>query len=161
MNSEQLTVKTEEESKRQIEFDFERLKVYQASLGFLDEVFNICDQLPRKLQSSLDDQFRRAALSISNNLAEGSGKRSKKEKARYFETASDSTRECLSMFNVLLRQKLLDEERYSVLRSKGREITSMIYGLLHSLCTVRCLPFVVYCLLFTFPAPATGGSWCG
>ncbi|MBU4310114.1 four helix bundle protein, partial [bacterium] len=74
-----------------------------------------------------------AGLSISNNLAEGSGKKSKKEKARYYGTSLDSTRECISMNNVLLREKLINKETYLILRQKGKRITSMITGLINSL----------------------------
>ena len=113
-------------------FDFERLKVYQAALNFLDHILDISQQLPRELQSSLGDQLRRAVLSISNNLAEGSGKRSSREKTRYYCTASDSTRECLSMLNVLQRRRLLSPEQFDMIRRQGREITGMIHGLLNS-----------------------------
>ena len=114
-------------------FDFERLKVYQKSLDFLDHILDVCHSLPREFQSSLGDQLRRAALSISNNLAEGSGKRSHREKARYYGTSSDSTRECLSMLNVLQRRKQLEDGQFDALRREGREITSMMHGLLNSL----------------------------
>ncbi|MBI4353736.1 MAG: four helix bundle protein [Candidatus Omnitrophica bacterium] len=114
-------------------FDFERLKVYQASLEFLDQIFDVSLALPRETQSSLGDQLRRAGLSISNNIAEGSGKRFKREKTRYYCTASDSTRECLSMLNILQRRKLLGDGQFAIMRRAGREITSMIHGLINAL----------------------------
>ena len=74
----------------------------------------------------------RAGLSIANNLAEGNGKRSKNEKNRYFGISLDSTRECISVFNVFKRQELITEEAYNKLRLDGREITNMIHGLINS-----------------------------
>ena len=133
MDSVQLTGNARHGLSHEPFFDFERLKVYQAALSFLDEILDVADKLPRHLQSSLGDQLRRAALSISNNLAEGSGKRSPREKARYYATASDSTHECLSMLNVLQRRKLVKDNQFCSLRQQGREITSMIHGLLNSL----------------------------
>ncbi|MBU4310420.1 four helix bundle protein [bacterium] len=114
-------------------FDFEKLEVYQLALEFLSELFKVYRRLLRDLQYSIGNNFIRAGLSISNNLAEGSGKKSKKEKARYYGTSLDSTRECISMINVLLREKLIDKETYLILRQKGKRITSMISGLINSL----------------------------
>ena len=74
----------------------------------------------------------RAGLSIANNLAEGNGKRSKREKKRYFDISLDSTRECISVFNVLNRQRLVTKEKYTEIRRDGREITSMLYSLIDS-----------------------------
>ncbi|MBM3252051.1 MAG: four helix bundle protein [Candidatus Omnitrophica bacterium] len=56
----------------------------------------------------------------------------KKEKNRYFDTSSDSTRECVSVFNVLKRQNLVLDKVYKELREDAREITSMLRGLIDS-----------------------------
>lgn len=77
--------------------------------------------------------MRRASLSISNNIAEGNDKRSKKEKAQYFSRASDSTRECISMCNVLRERNLIDHVTWNTLRSEGRQMTSMIRALIDGL----------------------------
>jgi len=114
-------------------FDFEKLEVYQLSLELLDRIFIVCRSLPRDLHYSVGDQLMRAGLSISNNLAEGVGKRSRKERAQYYGTALNSARECISMFIVLRRQSCISEEVYSELRGQGRRITAMLYGLIGSL----------------------------
>ena len=115
------------------EFDFEKLKVYQKSLDFIDKIFEICKSLPREYKYSLGDNLIRASLSIANNLAEGNGKKSSKEKQRYFGTSLDSARECISVFNVFERQKLITNGRFLEVRSDGREITGMIHNLISSL----------------------------
>ena len=114
-------------------FDFEKLHVYQLALEFLDGVFDVCRRLPKDMRYSVGDQFIRAGLSISNNLAEGTGKRSKKEKARYYGTALDSARECISMLNVLSRQRCLDQKEYQERRIMGRRLTGMLRGLIDAL----------------------------
>lgn len=114
------------------EFDFERLKVYQLALEFIDKIFEIYKSLSREFQYSLGNNLLRAGLSIANNIAEGNDKKSKKEKSRYFSISSDSARECISVFNVLKRQNLVEEDNYIELRKRGREITSMLRGLIDS-----------------------------
>ena len=113
-------------------FDFEKLEVYQLALDFLDHLCDVCRALPGGFRHPFGNQILRAALSISNNLAEGTGKRSQKEKARYYSIAIDSTRECISMLNVLYRQKHIDVDLHTDLRSSGRRITSMLYKLIQS-----------------------------
>ena len=115
---------------REFVFDFEKLKVYQKSLDFIDEVFKIYRSLPQDYKISIGSNLVRAALSVANNLAEGNGKKSDKERNRYFSISLDSDRECISVFNVMKRQALIRDERYEKLRSAGREITSMICGLI-------------------------------
>ena len=57
-------------------FEFEKLEVYQLALEFLDFIFEICKEIPTDLLFCLGDNLKRAGLSISNNIAEGSGKKS-------------------------------------------------------------------------------------
>jgi four helix bundle protein len=115
------------------EFDFERLKVYQFAISFFRKVIKETKILSRDLQFSLGDQFRRAALSICNNIAEGSGKESKKEKIYYFCTSMHSARECIPMITILFEEKVIDSNIYMGLRSDCRQITSMLNGLIKSL----------------------------
>ena len=117
---------------REFEFDFEKLEVYQKSLVFIDKIFDIYKKLSQDYKISIGSNLIRASLSIANNLAEGNGKESKKEKNRYFGISLDSTRECISVFNVLSRQSLVTKERYLELRRDGKEITSMLCGLIAS-----------------------------
>ena len=117
---------------KEFEFDFEKLSVYQKSLEFIDKIFYIYKGLNQDYKISVGSNLVRAGLSIANNLAEGNGKVSKREKMRYFTIALDSTRECISVFNVLNRQKLITKEKYIEVRRDGKEITSMMHGLIGS-----------------------------
>ena len=118
---------------RNFEFDFEKLKVYQKSLDFIHKMFEIYRKLLRDFKHSLGDNLIRAGVSIANNIAEGSGKKSKKEKARYYGTSLDSARECISVFNVLFHEGFMEKDSYKMMRFDGREITSMLSGLINSL----------------------------
>jgi len=117
---------------KDFEFDFERLEVYQLALEFLDFIFEICKNLPRDLQYVLGDNLKRAGISISNNIAEGSGKKSGKEKARYYGISLDSTRETANMFIILDRQKAIIGENYLKARTYAKRLTSMLFRLIES-----------------------------
>ena len=113
-------------------FDFEKLSVYQKSLDFIDDIFALYRNLDRDYRQSIGNNLIRAAMSIANNLAEGNDEKSKREKRRFFTYSSDSARECVSVLNVLKRQKILHNPMYSTYRINAREITSMIRGLIES-----------------------------
>ena len=114
------------EKNNDFRFDFENLIVYQKALDFIDKVFHLLKMLPKEYRFSIGDNLLRASLSVANNIAEGNDKISKKEKNRFFSISSDSARECVSVFIVLRRQKLIEENLYVELKANVREITSII-----------------------------------
>jgi four helix bundle protein len=115
------------------DFDFEKLIVYNKAIDFIHRIFKIYKNLPQEFKYSIGSNLIRAAISIANNLAEGSGKKFKKEKMRYYSTSLDSTRECISVFNILLKEELIGQDIYEDMRIVAREITSMLCGLINSL----------------------------
>lgn len=55
-------------------FSFESLKVYQTSRSLVNEVYRLQKTFPIEEKYALGDLVRRAAVSITSNLAEGSGR---------------------------------------------------------------------------------------
>ena len=115
------------------EFDFERLVVYQKGLALVKTIFQMTRELPREYQYSVTDQLRRAALSVVNNLAEGSGKLSKKEKALFYRTSLNSVRECVPMLTVLASEGKLSAPQHQQLRSDVIHIANMLGKLIASI----------------------------
>ena len=115
------------------EFDFERLEVYQKSLELVVTLFRMTRKLPREYQYSLADQLRRAGLSILNNLAEDSGKLSRKEKGQFYKTSLNSTRECVPMLTVLAKEQQLASNVHRELRQEVVHIANMLGRLIGSL----------------------------
>ena len=113
------------------QFDFERLDVYQKALKFTNKVFRITSGFSREFQYSLGEQFRRAALSICNNIAEGSRKPGK-SRIQFYNYALDSTRECIPMISIATEQSQLDQERVVHLRQECIDISRMLYRLVES-----------------------------
>jgi len=116
---------------RDYQFDFEKLDVYQKALEFTDDVFRATLGFRREVQYSLGDQFRRAALSICNNLAEGSRK-SSKSRLQFYHYALDSARECVPMITMSVLQKELSKEQEGVFRDRAVHICNMLYRLIDS-----------------------------
>ena len=59
-------------------FSFENLRVYKAARQLVRDVYLLQNQFPKEERYALGDQVRRAATSITANLAEGSGRQSPK-----------------------------------------------------------------------------------
>ncbi|MDQ3818260.1 MAG: four helix bundle protein [Acidobacteriota bacterium] len=73
---------------------FEDLIVWQKAHQFVLSVYNYTDYFPQKEIYGLTSQFRRAAISIAANIAEGFKKKSITDKARFMNIAQGSLEEC-------------------------------------------------------------------
>ena len=113
-------------------FDFENLLVYQRSLDYVDFIYNIVNKFPRAEVFSLSDQFKRAAVSICLNIAEGSGG-SKPDFKRFLTIARRSVRECLAITEISFRQHFIDNQAKRQSRDLCLELSRMISGLIKSL----------------------------
>jgi len=72
---------------------FQDLIVWQKAHQFELEVYNISQLLPGNERYGLTSQFRRSAISIPANIAEGFKKRGQADKARFFNIAQGSLEE--------------------------------------------------------------------
>ena len=62
-------------------YKFEKLRVWQAALEYIDLIYEISEQLPRSEQYNLRSQIQRAATSVALNIAEGSTGQTNAEQA--------------------------------------------------------------------------------
>ena len=113
-------------------FIFENLDVYQKAIEFGNRVFETTKNFNQKIQFSLGDQLRRSALSISSNIAEGAGRKHKKEKKQFFQTALSSAFECVPQLKIALLQAEIDQEQFSSLYEACFVISKMLSSLIKS-----------------------------
>ena len=69
-------------------FGFEKLAVWQRAIEFADLVYSETKAIPADERFGLTNQMRRAAVSISSNIAEGSSRNSRQHVARFVEIAT-------------------------------------------------------------------------
>ena len=113
-------------------FEFEKLRVYQKALEFIDTLYGITRSFPKEERFGLVDQFRRACVSIALNIAEGSGG-TKTEFKHFLIIAKRSIRECVAVLEVSFRQEYVTSEIKQKLRSDCADMSKMITGLHKSL----------------------------
>jgi four helix bundle protein len=111
-------------------FKFERLTVWQRSVDLYVTIRSIADALPMRAQHSLADQLRRAALSISANIAEGTGREGTRESKQFFNIAKASVYEVVSLLEAATRSGQLGPTDRQALYARCDEIARMLSGLL-------------------------------
>jgi four helix bundle protein len=91
-------------------FKFEQLEVWELALNYLDLIYEITKQLPRSEDYNLNSQIRRAATSITLNIAEGSMGQTNAEQARFLGMAIRSLVETVACQHIISRQQLLKDK---------------------------------------------------
>jgi four helix bundle protein len=114
-------------------FNFEKLGVWQKAIDFADLVYNHTRNFPGDERFGLTNQMRRAAVSVSSNIAEGTSRMSQTDFARFVEIATGSVFEVVSQSFVGRRQGFLTEESFHALYVAADEIGRMLSGLRKSL----------------------------
>ena len=106
-------------------FDHEKLDVYRLSIEYVGEMFEVAATLSG-LHRHSRDQWLRAAQSIPLNIAEGNGKRSLKDRSRFFDIARGSTLECSAIQDVLLISGVMSKEMSDPMKARLKRIVAML-----------------------------------
>lgn len=110
-------------------FSFEKLNVWQKSRELAVKIYKITKHFPEDERFGLVSQMRRSVVSISSNIAEGSGRHNSKDKARFSEIAFSSALELLNQSILSFDLEYIEEDNYLLIRTEISEITAMLDGL--------------------------------
>jgi len=88
-------------------FRFQDLEIWKLAIEIADELFDIADELEKKHLFRFAEQLRGAGMSMSNNIAEGSGSEWKKEFKNFLNIARRSAFENANILIILNRRKLV------------------------------------------------------
>lgn len=113
-------------------FSFENLDVYKKAMSFVDEVYNITKEFPKKEMFGLTSQLRRAGVSIALNISEGSA-RKKGDFARFIDMARGSIFECVAIVKISLNQGYIDKKVFNKMKEDLTELSKMLSGLKKSI----------------------------
>jgi four helix bundle protein len=118
-------------------FNFEKLIVWQKAIEYADFVYNKTRDFPADERFGLTSQLRRAAVSVSANIAEGSSRSSNADVARFVEIAYGSLIESVSGFEIAKRQKLLTPESSAMLYQQAETLAKMLSAFRRTLTTKK------------------------
>ena len=98
-----------------IKFRFQDLEIWQLAIEISDELFDIADDLEKRKFFRFTEQLRASGMSMSNNIAEGSGSISNNEFRQFLNIARRSTFENANILIILNRRSLLEQEETNIL----------------------------------------------
>ena len=109
-----------------MKYSFEKLDVWEKSKDFTVKVYRITKSFPGEEKFGLISQLRRASVSVSSNIAEGSSRKSLKEQGRFYNIAYSSAIEVLNQLIISKELELLTIDDYQDLRENIEHITAML-----------------------------------
>jgi len=114
-------------------FNFEKLEVCQLSIELADLVYDVTKAFPADERFGLTNQMRRAAVSVSSNIAEGSSRSSRVDYARYVEIASGSLFEVVSQAFISRKRGFLSDDGFNHIYTSCQQQGKMLSGLRNTL----------------------------
>ena len=115
-------------------FAYENLDVWNRAVDFAVKVIELVETIDTgRKHYRLLEQIEASSTSVSMNLAEGKGRFSQKEFIQYCYIARGSLYETVTLLEIFKRKSWISEEEFSLLKSEGVEIASMIKGFINSL----------------------------
>lgn len=109
---------------------FEDLPIWKSASLLALEIYHISESGKLKQDFSMKDQIKRAAVSISSNIAEAYEYGNNKEFVRFLRYAKGSAGELRSQLFILHQTGLLEAEKYETLKSQLLEISRQLSGLM-------------------------------
>jgi len=113
--------------------NFKKLIVWQKARKFVKDVYILTKKFPKEEHFGLTSQIRRAAVSIVSNIAEGSGRGTANDFARFLDIAQGSAYEVETQILLSFDLDYITIEEFTISNDKIQEIQKMINKLTHSL----------------------------
>jgi four helix bundle protein len=131
------TEKQNEDTQRNQFRTFEDLEVYQAARQFRKKMYGVARQLPDFEKFGLASQIRRAAVSLTNNMAEGHGRYHFADQVRFFLGSRGSLQELIDDLNddlnVCADEKYISTDKISESKNDAWRVLGLINGYLRYL----------------------------
>ena len=112
---------------------FEDLEVYKAARDFRKGMYAVARRLPEFEKYDLASQIRRAAVSLTNNMAEGHGRYHYRDQIRFFLHSRGSLEELVDDLNVCSDENYLASDEAASLKEQARAVLALINGYLRYL----------------------------
>lgn len=111
---------------------FTDLQVWQEGHALTLEIYNVCTKFPKEEVYGLSSQIKRAAISITSNIAEGFGRSSPKDRHHFWVMADGSCYEVKNQLILARDLQYITEVEYKSLLIKADATHKLLHGLLRS-----------------------------
>ena len=109
-------------------YSFEDLEVYKSAREFRKKMYSLIKRLPVSEQYNLQPQMRRAALSITNNIAEGHGRYHYQETMQYVRQSRGSLEELIDDLNVCADEHYISSDEIESLKHESYTLLKKMNG---------------------------------
>jgi four helix bundle protein len=109
------------------------LPVWQKAVDLAEVVYDLTGRFPKSERFGITSQMRRAAVSVSSNIAEGSGRGTTPDLRRFLSYSRGSVKETESLVLVSTRVRLASPDEIERILGLTDEISRMTAGLRKSL----------------------------
>lgn len=110
-------------------FSFEKLNVWIDSKELVKLIYLKTRSFPDEEKFGLTSQLKRAAISVSSNLAEGTARKTKKDQAHFSSMAYSSIMEVLNQIIIAKELNYISEDDYLILRQQIEKISNKLNAL--------------------------------
>jgi four helix bundle protein len=114
-------------------YPFEKLEVWQQSKKLVVKIYKLTEKFPAEEKFGLTNQMRRAAVSVSSNLAEGSGRGTPKDQGYFYNMAYSSLMELLNQLLIASDLYWLTQEEMISVREDIEAVSIKINALRKSI----------------------------
>lgn len=108
---------------------FRNLEAYKAGKILIKEVYRLLKKFPKEEQFAMCSQLRRASISITSNIAEGSGRVSNKEKVHFLHISYGSLMEVLSQMDIANDLEYITREEFNKIEVLVENVGRPLSGL--------------------------------
>lgn len=110
--------------------NFKELIVWQKAHSNVLSIYTESKSFPKEELYGITSQLRRAAISIPTNIAEGTGKSTKKDFANYLQTALGSSQEVEYLLLLSFELNFLNDKVYKDINNINNEVKAMLISLI-------------------------------
>jgi four helix bundle protein len=107
---------------------FEELEVYKLAREFRGKIYNLIKKLPAEEKYNLVSQMRKAATSLTNNIAEGHGRYHYQENIQFCRQSRGSLSELIDDLNICIDQEYFPEDYLNNLKQEAYEVKKLLNG---------------------------------
>ncbi|MEL4306543.1 four helix bundle protein [Joostella sp. CR20] len=108
---------------------FEKLEVWNDAVDLVELIYKLTEGFPDSEKFGLVSQMKRCSISISSNLAEGTSRNSKKDKAHFSNIAFSSCMELLNQLIISFRLNFIVEKQYLEIRNQIMKVSNKVNAL--------------------------------
>lgn len=112
--------------------NFREFKVWKDSVDYCTKIYSLCSTMPWFEKKGLGDQLQRAAVSIPSNIAEGAGRSSDIDFARFLDNSLGSAYEVETQLLIAYKLNYITESIYKEMNAELVSIERQLFALIRS-----------------------------